>query len=297
MADHAEEEGEGGDIFVYMGGRAPQHVTHVRIDRSVDVIENQAFRWCENLVQVETHDGIRRVGGRTFEHCKSLRMINLLSVAEIGMMAFWLCENLESVFSDKLEIIGRSAFGGCSSLEHLKLPSIITIETAAFAKCSRLIDVELSERLETIESGAFSDCRRLQRVAIPLKRDMFQYNDLYQNYTQFRNCEHLVTVDLVGGAHTTVASLHLESWRTEMEETISRINQVLPDTQTRNKTATIRQWMDSVLDKMDHYKAEHYRYVKEAVSLLELALWKAKLDEKEDNSEEGRAKKAKIDAE
>eukprot|EP00984_Skeletonema_dohrnii_P003031 scaffold1017_cov95-Skeletonema_dohrnii-CCMP3373.AAC.5 len=82
-----------------------------------------------------------------------------------------------------------------------------------------------------------------------------------------------------------------------MEEEINRINQVLPDTQTRNKTATIRQWMHSVIDKMDRYKAEHYSYVKEAVTLLELALWKAKLDEKEDNFEEGRAKKAKIDAE
>ena len=53
--------------------------------------------------------------------------------------------------------------------------------------------------------------------------------------------------------------------------------------------------MDSVLDKMYHFKAEHSRYVKEGVTLLELALWKAKLDIKEDSSAEGRAKKAKID--
>ena len=52
-----------------------------------------------------------------------------------------------------------------------------------------------------------------------------------------------------------------------------------------------------VLDKMDHYKAEHFRYVKEAATLLELALWKAKLGENEDKCGEGRTKKAKIDAE
>ena len=48
---------------------------------------------------------------------------------------------------------------------------------------------------------------------------------------------------------------------------------------------------------MDYYKAEHQRYVKEGITLLELALWKAKLGEKEDNCEEGKTKKAKVDAE
>ena len=58
--------------------------------------------------------------------------------------------------------------------------------------------------------------------------------------------------------------------------------------------------MDSVIDKMDHYKAEHCSYVREGITLLELALWKTKLDEKEDNCDceaEGRTKKAKVDGE
>ena len=78
---------------------------------------------------------------------------------------------------------------------------------------------------------------------------------------------------------------------------INRINQVLPNTHSLDKTYAIKRWMDSVIEKMDHYKAEHYRYVKEGTTLLELALWKAKLDEKEESSEEGKAKKAKVDAE
>ena len=76
---------------------------------------------------------------------------------------------------------------------------------------------------------------------------------------------------------------------------IDRINQVLPGTK-RGKTAVIRQWMASLIDKMDHNKAEHIRYVKEGITLLELALWKAKLGEKEDSSEERETKKAKIDS-
>mmetsp|Transcript_32012 Transcript_32012/g.64661 ORF Transcript_32012/g.64661 Transcript_32012/m.64661 type:complete len:83 (+) Transcript_32012:1-249(+) len=56
--------------------------------------------------------------------------------------------------------------------------------------------------------------------------------------------------------------------------------------------------MDSVIDKIDHYKVEHLRYVKEALTVLELALWKAKLGEKEENAAEGRTKKkAKLDGE
>ena len=297
MADHADDDV--GDIFVYRGGRVPRHVTRVRIDKSVEEIEEIAFYNCEHLVHVETHDGIRRVRKCAFYNCKLLRRIHLKSVVEIGEYAFDGCENLADVeFGDKLETIGWCAFKGCRSLERLNLPSIVTIETAAFWMCSALTDIEFSERLETIGGRAFRSCECLQRIAIPLKRNLFPLfvrHDHNQIYGQFDGCDQLKTIDLVGGIHKTVASLHMESWRTEMNTEIDRINQVLPTTPTNEKSDEIQQWTGTVIDKMDFYKAEHYRYVKEAITLLELALWKAKLDEKEDNSAEGRTKKAKID--
>eukprot|EP00984_Skeletonema_dohrnii_P013485 scaffold5588_cov78-Skeletonema_dohrnii-CCMP3373.AAC.2 len=271
------------DIFVYRGGRSPLHVTHVRIDKSVEV---------------DTHDGIRKVGEGAFNCCVSLRSIDLRSVDEIGDRAFDGCENLVDVFGDKLETIGKWAFDGCTSLERLKLPSIITVRSDAFQFCkAALSSIEFSERLETIDPGAFYGCDRLQRIAIPLKRDLFPFDPELQEYTQFDDCDQLTTVDLVGGAHNkTVASLYMESWRTEMIEEINRINQILPNTPADEKTAAIRQWVDSVINRIDHYKAEHHRYVKEAITLLELALWKAKLAEKEENAAEGRTKKVKLDA-
>ena len=299
MADHAEDDFDG-DIFIYRGGRAPLHVTHVLIDESVDEIEDDAFKDCENLLQVETHNGLRKVGKYAFRRCRSLRLINLRSVIEIGESAFFGCKNLESVeFGDRLETIGKFAFDSCTSLTNLKLPSIITIGRFAFFGCNRLTGIELSERLESIEAKAFRYCERLQRIAIPLKRDLFEISDGSQRYNQFDCCEELATVDLVGGVHKTVASLHMESWRTDMIAEINRINQVLPNTPEFGKTNVIRQWMETIIDKMDHYRAEHNRYVKEGLTLLELALWKAKLGEKEDtpNCEEGRTKKAKVDAE
>ena len=297
MADHADngDDHDGGnDIFIYRGGRAPWRVTRVRIDKSVEVIEVDAFRDCKHLVHVETHDGIRRVGLRTFANCKLLRQINLPSAVEIGKYAFYGCGNLESVeFGDKLETIRRGAFEGCISIKYLKLPSVITIEIGAFSKCKALTDIEFSERLETIEPRAFYDCDRLERITVPLKRDLFVYDE-FEHDTQFGKCEQLTTVNIVGGIHKTVSSLHMDSWRTEMVEEINRINQVLPIIPADDKADEIQQWMDSVLDKMDHYKAVHCRYVKEAVSLLELALWKTKFDEKEENCAEGRTKKAKV---
>ncbi len=96
MADHAEDDFDG-DVFIYRGGRAPQHITHALIDESVDEIEDNAFNGCENLVRVDTHDGIRRVGRFAFCRCRSLRCINLKFVVEIGSKAFSGCKNLESV--------------------------------------------------------------------------------------------------------------------------------------------------------------------------------------------------------
>ena len=58
--------------------------------------------------------------------------------------------------------------------------------------------------------------------------------------------------------------------------------------------------MESAFRRLDCYKTEHYRYVKKGITLLELALWEAKLGEKEeeeDRSVGGTIKKAKIDSE
>ena len=69
MADHAVDDDFDGGIFIYRGGRAPQHITHVRIDKSIDEIEANAFNDCEHLMQLETQDGIRKIGN--FMHSAS----------------------------------------------------------------------------------------------------------------------------------------------------------------------------------------------------------------------------------
>ena len=81
-----------------------------------------------------------------------------------------------------------------------------------------------------------------------------------------------------------------------MNEEIDRINQDLPNTPADEKTAAIHHWIRSVIDRMEHYKTEHNRLLKEDMTLLELAVWMTKLDEKEEDNSNPKiqAKKAKI---
>ena len=84
-----------------------------------------------------------------------------------------------------------------------------------------------------------------------------------------------------------------------MREEVDRINRVLPT--TYQKTVTIQRLIESILERLNHYKTEHKALVKEAMTLLELALWKAKLlDKKEEGHylwEKRPTKRAKIDDE
>ena len=269
----------GDDIFVYLGGEqeVPFDVTHVRIDRSVKIIPREAFQHRHNLLSVETHDDLEKVEGCAFRNCHSLRGIKLPGVRIVERLAFFNCEALSDVeFGDKLETIGESAFGGCFHLSDVGLPYVDTIGRQAFCRC-----------------------RRLRCIAIPLKDSIFLFDDTNQRYSQFDDSEFLTTVDLVGGVNKTISSLLLERWRDEMNQEINRIKEVLRITPSHEKADAIRLWIRSVTDRMEHYKAEHNTLLKEDMTQLELAVWKAKLDEKEE-SESGSlggkvSEKAKID--
>ena len=74
----------------------------------------------------------------------------------------------------------------------------------------------------------------------------------------------------MGGMHNkVVSSLLLESWKDEMNQEISRINEVLPNTPANEKTNAIQGWIRSVIDRMEHYKVEHNTLLKEDMTQLE----------------------------
>ena len=83
-----------------------------------------------------------------------------------------------------------------------------------------------------------------------------------------------------------------------MKEEVDRINQVLPNVNFLGKATEMQQWIDRVIDGIERFKNQHNALLKEASTLLELALWKAKLDEdKVEDLLKVMSKKAKIDNE
>ncbi len=286
------------DIFVYTGGE--QRVSfggkRLRIAENVDTIPARTFDDRDHLIEVEGHNKLRKIEHHGFWGCTRLmRVRKMQGVREIENWTFCDCWALSELEFDKLEIIGNYAFARCESLRSINMPSIKRVGQNAFDDCEQLVHVKFGKDLESIKIHAFRDCTALRRIVIPLKDNL-----IIDNYA-FHDCENLSRVDTVaGGIYKTISSLHLESWRNEMGGEIDRINQTLPNTGAAEKTTAIQQWIERVLDRMEHYKSEHRTLLKEAMTLLELALWKAKLlneaDEKKCNVDE-MTKKAKIDTE
>ena len=236
------------EIFVYMGGeqRVPYGVRRARIHKDVKIVREYAFQNRRHLISVEIHDGVEIIEKNAFYQCP-LRSVKLLGVKIIKHSAFFGCESLTDVeFGDKLEKIKEQAFQYCRALNKISMPSVRTVWMYAFANCSKLSDVECGEALRTLSGYAFASCPKLERIALPLKGGMIE------NHV-FIGCSKLETVDLVGGIHNIVASLHMESWRNEMTGEINRINQVLP-TLRESRTEEMREWMRAVINPFDHYK-------------------------------------------
>ena len=287
-------------MYVYRGGRAPQHITHAIIDKSVTEIDDYAFHENENLRYVKTHGGLKRIGQQAFLACKSLAEIDIRSVEILDSYA--LAESgLTEADCEKLVVLKDNVFEGCEELKRITLPSVKQIDGCAFENTD-LTELELPN-VDKIGSNSFVENHSLRRIAIPLKADLFD-SQLEEGFKvtafddAFNECENLVQVDLVGGIHKTVSSFHLESWRYDMNKEIKKINRVLPVTSANEKTMVIRWWLASVSSKVEHYKGEHRRVLKEAATILELALWKVNLhEENEEESRKQKSKKAKIDVE
>ncbi len=307
MADNqllADDGVGGGDVFVYTGGdqEVPRDVMRVRIAENVDTIPRMTFYSCHQLIEVEGHFMIWKIEQWAFCHCFSLRGVTKMTgLVEIEKYAFYYCHALSELEFDKTEIIGIHAFVDCNALRSINMPSIRRVGEYAFQYCNKLTDAVFSKDLERIEAYALRNCTALRSITIPLKDDLIIINNA------FNLCDNLSRIDaLDGGIHETISSLHMESWRNEMLEEIDRINQTLPNIRRdfyqppSRKCEAIQQWITRVLDRMEHYRSEHKLLVKEAMTLLELALWKAKLLNEADEkncSVDVVSKKAKIDAE
>jgi len=173
-ADVANTGASNRELFVYTGEAhppVPRDVVRVRVDRSVELIPNNAFMDCLNLEHIELPDGVREIGDYAFAFCLALKRITIpFSVVTIHKAVFWGCESLSEVKCCEagLREIGGHSFANCFSLKRVKVPSTVAvIGEFSFSCCESLKEVDLLEGLEEIKRCAFLGCRSLRNIKMP----------------------------------------------------------------------------------------------------------------------------------
>ncbi len=280
--------------YIYRGEEGeeiPREATHITVAAGVTFVRARAFQEHPNIVEIICHDKVEKIEHCAFLGCPLLRRVIMLGVKIVQWDAFFQCTALTDVECGKLEIIDEGAFGTCKSLGSINLPSARIVEEIAFAGCEAMVNARFGNKLESFGGAAFLGCESLERITIPLKDGIITADDI------FMECGNLKHVHLVEGeVQETITYLQLEGWRNDMNGEIVSINQILSDASAGyyveeedndddvgEKAQMIRSWIRSVIGKMNHYKAEHQRMLNEATTLLELAIWKANLDDTDES--------------
>ena len=176
------------------------------IPSGVTRIENEAFRYCSDLLEITLPPSVTSIGDFAFEECIILQEITLpSSVTSIGDFAFAGCDNLRGIKVDEnnrtyktidgvlytkdlktiicypkgkedkkfvipsgVTSIGINAFSSCRNLQEITLPSGVTsIGKCAFYWCWYLQKITLPSSVTSIGDDAFSGYYNLQQINIP----------------------------------------------------------------------------------------------------------------------------------
>ena len=256
-----------------------REATHITVGEDVTFVRARAFFHHPNIVELICHDKVEKIEMMAFARCFSLRRVIMPGVKIVDEGAFGNCKALTDVECGKLEIINEIAFCLCESMRSIDLPSARIVKKFAFTIGEALAEVKFGNKLERIGFGAFIDCACLERITIPLK------DGLIADESVFTGCRNLQQVDLIdeGELHETIAALHLEGWRNDMNDEIDSINRNLPDARVGyfnneqdkhdgEKARVVRTWIRSILSKISHYQEEHQRILDEAPPALKFAL-------------------------
>ena len=255
-----------------------------------------------NVTHVRVLPGVINIDDGAFQNRVRLESITFSStVVEMGVDAFRGCNNLrEVVFNDGLKKIGLGVF------RQIKLPyTVLETGDMAFYKCSSLRTVVLNEGPKKIDSHAFADCKPLQSITLPstvttIRSYAFAGCDRLREVVILNECDRHGIIKQVMLACISVRKLNftglskrleniskIDYWSSVVEDKIDAIPQIarrdsggfLISTRDRGNRVHWKPVKQS-FDKM--YKLISYYELKEATSLFELALWKAKIDQVDD---------------
>lgn len=141
-------------------------ITRIVFPKTLEVIEQDAFRDFRSLCTVSFQNGLMSLNG--FRSCVKLNGVSIpKSCTEIGEYAFYGCVSLRDVkFSEEITMIGSHAFhrSGIESL--LTWEKLSRIGTYAFANCSNLNTVSFESSQLVCEKKAFHECNALNSVIV-----------------------------------------------------------------------------------------------------------------------------------
>ena len=244
--------------------RGSESLESIQLPSTVSEIGHHAFVCCSSLREVVLSDGLEKIGRNAFVHCNALQSITIPStVDEIGDMTFGYCRNLrEVVLKEGVKMIESNAFRDCSSIERITIPSTIKIKRLAFIDCSGLMEVVIHSEEVQIDDEAFKGCISLERFKFP------------SLWTRLYNVIQAGQTDI----EAKLDNISSVEWRSG-ELSIPSVHQEIDDDGGWG-TVTLVKVDKEKLDKI--VRLIRYYEIKEATSLFELALWKAKIDEVDD---------------
>ena len=254
-------------MYTGKGQSVPRNVVSVRFAFNVTEAEREAFFRCRNLREVVFNEGLRTIRRNAFCGCIFLQRITLPStLTEIGDDAFNGCRSLREVgLNDCLKKIRGGAFYCCNLLESITIPSTLTeIGTHAFGNCTSLRKAILHENLQKIGAYAFAGCNQLERFTFPCISTRLN-NVLEVNTTEANRTRQLNEIDAIRGDMIV---------RNGTELFVP--GEVLRGGSNWN---TIKASLDQIISWIRYYE------IKEATTQLELALWKAKIDQADETTD------------
>ncbi|EJK57856.1 hypothetical protein THAOC_22060 [Thalassiosira oceanica] len=255
-----------------------------------------AFYGCSNLVELQLNEGLKIIGMAAFYFCSALRSVTLPStVTKLCRGAFHDCSGLNELkLNEGLEIIGREAFRNCRALRSVTLPSTVNkLGEGAFQGCNNLSEVILlgGERFmnqDFLVHGLFNEEQGLLN-----QRSLYDFLVVRQvlGCYAFHNCPlNKVKVSMPKVLSERMERLPREC-RRSIEERLQGLDR-LEVTQDGNVLACfptidmINGYVHVRDTNLETARSVHrflrwiaFHELKESTILIELAMWKSKIDD------------------
>ena len=239
------------------------------IPSTVTEIGQYAFQDCHSLREVVLNGRVSKIEGYAFQNCPLLESITIPStVTEVGAHAFNDCSNLRAVVLNKgITKIGREAFAGCKSLKSITLPSTITeMGSKAFEQCIGLKEVVL----EKSQRGPFVS-------STPAWNKAF-----YGGSSPFHGCSSLERIKFLDLSKYLGIIIQVYGYA-EVERKVDEARGLVINRRgselymSPEVTRRSEDWKATLVSMLKILKLITYYLKREATTLFELAVWKAKL--------------------